>query len=81
MAGYSGTPLDRKLGLKDAQRACWLNLPDSLRDLIRSRDFARVSTDLSDPPFDVIHMFTDSRRRLETTPPRPARWPRCTRMA
>lgn len=31
MAGYSGTPLARKLGLKDGQRAWWTGMPAAVR--------------------------------------------------
>ncbi len=72
MAGSSGTPpLEKKLGLKDGQRACWLNRPAALDALTSSRAFLRVEDRLDTGPFDVIHLFTDSCTRLEATlPPR-----------
>ena len=69
-AGYSGTPLPQKLGLKDGQHVLFLGLPDDLADLKSSRDFA--SADAGDwnavdtaHDLDVIHGFTASRAVLE----------------
>ena len=70
-AGYSGTPLPRKLGLKDSQRVLFIDLPAGLEDLPRSRDFGEVAMVAWDglaacaPGYDVIHGFTASRAALE----------------
>ena len=70
-AGYSGTPLAQKLGLKDGQRVLFIALPESLCDLRVSRRFIEIAqagwaafTD-GDPGYDVIHGFTASRAELE----------------
>ena len=70
-AGYSGTPLPQKLGLKDGQRVLWISLPKELKDLRKSRNFVEIAeagwdtfTD-GDPGYDVIHGFTASRAVLE----------------
>ena len=42
-AGYTGTPLTQKLGLKDGQAALFLDLPDSLAELATARDFAPLT--------------------------------------
>lgn len=69
--GYSGTPLAQKLGLKDGQRALFIDLPASLAELADSRAFAeasRITVDqLGDaaPGYDVIHLFTTARAVLE----------------
>ena len=70
-AGYSGTPLAQKLGLKDGQRVLFVNLPQSLYDLRASRHFIEMAqagwqtfTD-GDPGYDVIHGFTAERAELE----------------
>ena len=42
-AGYSGTPLATKLGLKDEQEVVFIDLPASLSELAQARSFARVS--------------------------------------
>ncbi len=64
-AGYSGTPLPAKLGLKDGQAAGFVALPPSLADLPESRAFAFLAqsdtaADLPAGPFDYLHLFTDS---------------------
>ena len=70
-AGYSGTPLAKKLGLRDGQRVLFISLPESLSELRVSRHFREMAeagwqtfTD-GDPGYDVIHGFTTSRNDLE----------------
>ncbi|MGV8853528.1 MAG: DUF3052 domain-containing protein [Devosia sp.] len=70
-AGYSGTPLAQKLGLKDGQRALFIDLPDAAADLLTARAFSEVSRRTADnlggltPGYDVIHLFTAARAVLE----------------
>ncbi|MCF1743815.1 DUF3052 domain-containing protein [Paradevosia shaoguanensis] len=69
-AGYSGTPLAQKLGLKDGQRVLFLDLPESLGELAEAKNFAEVRRmgwdGLADARnFDFVHGFTDSRHVLE----------------
>jgi hypothetical protein len=69
-AGYSGTPLAQKLGLKNGQRVLFLDLPASLAALATARDFAEASQSdwsalKSARNFDLIHGFTSSRAVLE----------------
>lgn len=64
-AGYSGTPLPKKLGLKDGQAVAFCDLPDSQRDLLKAADFQVVETvtdwrTLKGATFDLIHLFTKS---------------------
>ena len=71
MAGYSNTPLDKKLGLAHVQRAGWVCMPRDLSGLALSYRFARAelvtrARDLTPRPFDMIHVFTASRAVLET---------------
>jgi hypothetical protein len=70
-AGYSGTPLAQKLGLKDGQRVLFIALPPDLKALRTSRHFLEMAeagwetfTD-GEPGYDVIHGFTASRAVLE----------------
>lgn len=68
-AGYSGTPLPRKLGLKDGQRALFVALPPELETLARAADFAAVARAPSwaaakGRDFDVIHAFTVSQPEI-----------------
>jgi hypothetical protein len=70
-AGYSGTPLPQKLGLKDGQRALFIALPPELDELRTARNF-RERRDAGwedwtdgDPGWDFVHGFTASRTTLE----------------
>ena len=71
-AGYSGTPLAKKLGLKDGQRVLFIDLPADLADLATSRSFAessRVTIDelgATAAGYDFIQLFTTARAVLET---------------
>jgi len=62
-AGYSGTPLPKKLGLKDGQRVVFVGLPESLSHLAESSDFATCKVmSAAGKAFPanlhVIHVFT-----------------------
>ena len=62
-AGYSGTPLAKKLGLKDGHSVGFVGLPDGLAWLAEERAFMNVervpdADDLTDG-LDVVHQFTD----------------------
>lgn len=71
LAGYSGTPLAQKLGLRDGFRALFIDLPVSLADLKTSRAFAESTgitvEQLGDAQqgYNFIHLFTASRAVLE----------------
>jgi hypothetical protein len=70
-AGYSGTPLAQKLGLKDGQRVLFIALPPELNELRVSRHFRELAQagwetfNDGEPGYDVIHGFTTSRAVLE----------------
>jgi hypothetical protein len=70
-AGYSGTPLPRKLGLKPGQVVGFVALPDALAELVDSEPFAnvdrvRVADELGpDEPHDLLHAFYTRRHDLE----------------
>lgn len=70
-AGYSGTPLAQKLGLKDGQRVLFIGLPKELNDLRKAahfREMAQAGWDTwtdGEPNYDLIHGFTTSRAVLE----------------
>ncbi len=74
-AGYSGTPLPRKLGLKDGQRALFIALPPSLAGLRSAAGFISVAEaataagPLPPGPFDVAHLFTTSAGELARAAP------------
>lgn len=74
MSGYSGTPLDRKLGLKAGMRALFIGLPDHLAGLRAIEGLNEVLSDW--PPasdacrLDYIHVFEVARGSLEAMVPR-----------
>jgi hypothetical protein len=65
MAGYSGTPLAQKLGIKPKMRVVLLNAPANYRQLLgefaNDAQFANRVTANS----DFVHLFTKRRRELE----------------
>ena len=75
MAGYSGTPLPKKLGIKADHRVLLVNPPP---DFVRTLGDLPAGVDLqanyrSGPPFDVILFFTDSLAQLRTEFPKLSR--------
>ena len=64
VAGYSGTPLARKLGLRPGLRVCLLQEPAGFRALLDDVEQFDVTTAL-EGPFDYLQFFTDSRVELE----------------
>lgn len=64
MAGYSGTPLEKKLGIKDGLRVCFVNAPDNFdQDLDLPSDI-RVSFAKA-KPLDLILLFSKSEAKLQ----------------
>ncbi len=60
IAGYSGTPLAQKLGLKRGMRAWFLNMPDSVRAEI-DRDAPPIERlESPEPPVELAHIFVTS---------------------
>lgn len=71
-AGYSGTPLVKKLGFKPGMSAAFIALPDSLADLSASTDFAVCdrfpsweALRAAGGTYDAIHAFTMVRAEIE----------------
>lgn len=66
MAGYSGTPLPKKLGIKEDHRVALLNAP---ADFARTLGELPMGTDLHEEldggPFDVVVLFTSVRSELK----------------
>jgi hypothetical protein len=79
-AGYSGTPLVRKLGLAHGQAAALLGIPETIGDINGFDGFASVVRALPETPqraFDYVHLFTTERAALEAVAPalfRVLRW-------
>ncbi|WP_081158379.1 hypothetical protein [Ensifer aridi] len=71
-AGYSGTPLAKKLGLRDGQVALLLDVPGVLPEIAAFPGFARMATSLEGAAprqYDYIHSFETERVRLESAAP------------
>ncbi len=65
-AGYSGTPLVRKLGIKPDARLGLIGAPDGFDETLGELPpGVRVVRRLGGPPFDVIVAFFVDRRELE----------------
>ena len=64
-AGYSGTPLARKLSLKDGQRVWWEGMPDSVRAEIAQEGLALQLVPEPEAPIDAAHVFVSARHDLE----------------
>jgi hypothetical protein len=64
-AGYSGTPLLKKLGIKDGANSAILNAPPGYVKSLGVRAASELKSDL-----DFIQFFTKSRAELEKQLPR-----------
>jgi hypothetical protein len=64
-AGYSGTPLAKKLSLRDGQRVWFDAMPEAVRDEID--EYALELTFVGDPAsgVDAAHIFVTERRAME----------------
>lgn len=68
-AGYSGTPLYKKLGIKPGQRAWFAGHPAGYEEELRNvGDFQRVQK--LGKEFDFLHLFTASRKALTVEIPK-----------
>ena len=63
-AGYSGTPLPRKLGFKAGMTAALLDAPDGLDDLLGDLDGVTIRRSLRGRA-DLVMCFVTARRALE----------------
>jgi len=73
-AGHSGTPLPKKLGLKDGQAVAFAGLPDTLNDLVSARQFALLEqvddwAEITGNRLDYIHLFIDSAATIDAATP------------
>ena len=64
-AGYSGTPLARKLSLKDGLRTWWCGMPDAVRAEIEREGLALQLLDAPEPPVEAAHIFVTERTVLD----------------
>jgi hypothetical protein len=63
-AGYSGTPLIRKLGIKPGYKLLLINAPGNYADLLES-DISKQICRIGETP-DLIHIFAKSFNEFET---------------
>ena len=64
-AGYSGTPLARKLSLKPGMRTWWDGMPDAVRDEIERDGLALDLLDRPEAPIEAAHIFVTLRAEME----------------
>jgi len=67
MAGYSGTPLAKKLGIKEGCALLPLHAPATYRDLLDPLPPAVRFARRADVNVDVIHLFATKRDQLART--------------
>lgn len=65
-AGYSGTPLLKKLGLKAGMRVCFVDAPPHYGDLLGPLPAGIVLLETLDDEMDFIHFFALTQGDLET---------------
>jgi hypothetical protein len=65
VAGYSGTPLVKKLGIKEGQRIAFPQAPDGFRGLLGELPEDVTVRARTSGPLDVIVFFTKRRAELE----------------
>lgn len=70
MAGYSQTPLIKKLGLKEGSRIIILNAPENYSQTLGELPPAVFVADTLTGPLDFIHFFTTRREALAAEFPR-----------
>jgi hypothetical protein len=64
-SGYSGTPLVKKLSLKDDMRVWWDGMPESIQQETAAEGLRLQPLDRPEPPIDAAHIFVTQRADLE----------------
>jgi hypothetical protein len=64
--GYSGTPLAKKLSLKDGMRVWRDGMPDRVAEEISSQRLQLDLLDTPEAPIDAAHIFVTVRGELES---------------
>ena len=64
-SGYSGTPLAKKLSLKDGMRVWWSGMPQSVREEIAGEGLRLELVEKPQAPLEEAHVFVTSRAELE----------------
>ncbi|HUS63669.1 MAG TPA: DUF3052 family protein [Kofleriaceae bacterium] len=66
MAGYSGTPLPTKLGMKDGHRVAVVGAPDDFEETLGALPAVAMQAGLAgSAPLDVVVLFVRKRAELE----------------
>jgi hypothetical protein len=68
-AGYSGTPLVQKLGVKPGQRVLVIDPPKGYRSLLQPLPEKAKIVTAAKPPLAFVHLFTTRRADLESRLP------------
>ncbi len=68
-AGYSASPLYKKLGFKEAFTVKLMNAPANYLQLLGDVPFAVVIDNTAASNIDLLHLFTNSASELETLLP------------
>lgn len=68
-AGYSGTPLHKKLGIKSGHRAWFSGAPSGYEDALQEAGAFEVAKKLAND-LDFLHFFTASRTTLAREMPK-----------
>jgi hypothetical protein len=63
MAGYSGTPLVKKLGIKEQMRIAFVNEPSKFRDELAIPDDVQIVSRLT-KPLDLVLLFVEREKSL-----------------
>jgi hypothetical protein len=69
-AGYSGTPLPKKLGVKEGSRVAWLNAPEHFDELLGELPAGVTVSRRLGKGLDVLVQFATSRAELRSRLPR-----------
>lgn len=62
-AGYSKTPLAKKLGITNSQKVLLINAPDNYNELIK-KDISKLFCRRNEKP-DFIHLFVTTKKEFE----------------
>ena len=64
-AGYSGTPLAKKLGIKEGMTVVTVDAPENYDELLAPLpDGVEMASERSSVPVDLLHLFTNTRDGL-----------------
>ena len=64
-SGYSGTPLAKKLSLKDGMRVWRDGMPGSVAEEIKTEELTLELLDRPEPPIDAAHIFVTAQGELQ----------------